>query len=101
LPGVGTQAIDYRTYPQGSLASQLLGFVDNDGVGRYGLEQALNKSLSGTPRRLKAITDASGIPLAASKDNVKINPKNGDDVDLTIDIAMQKQLEGLLKTGLD
>src|SRR5579871_6392488 len=56
LAGVGTQGQDYRTYPQGSLASQLLGFVDNDGVGRYGLEQAMNKQLSGTPGLLKAIT---------------------------------------------
>src|SRR6185312_15643448 len=39
LPGVGTQGQDYRTYPQGSIAAQLLGFVDSDGAGQYGLEQ--------------------------------------------------------------
>ena len=46
--GVYSEVQDYRTYPQGSLASQLLGFVDNDGNGQYGLEQSLNKQLSGT-----------------------------------------------------
>jgi cell division protein FtsI/penicillin-binding protein 2 len=97
LPGVGLQAQDYRTYPQGSLAAQLLGFVNNDGKGTYGLEQALNSQLSGTPGLLKATTDASGVPLAASRDNVRQEPKSGDDVVLTVNAAMQKELENYLK----
>jgi cell division protein FtsI/penicillin-binding protein 2 len=101
LPGVGTQAQNYRTYPQGSLASQLLGFVNGEGQGTYGLEQALNKNLSGTPGMLKAITDARGVPLAASRDNIQIAPKHGEKVVLTIDINMQQRLETLLKQGLD
>lgn len=101
LPGVGTQAQDYRTYPQGTLAAQVLGFVNNDGNGSYGLEQALDKQLAGTPGKLKAITDAAGVPLVASKNNVQIDPKNGSDVVMTIDLGMQKQLETLLKSGLD
>lgn len=101
LPGVGTQAQDYRTYPQGNLAAQILGFVNNDGKGTYGIEQALDKELTGTPGRLKAITDAAGVPLAASNDNIQIDPKNGDNVVLTIDLGMQKQLETILKAGLD
>lgn len=96
LPGVGTQAQDYRTYPQGSLASQLLGFVNDAGQGNYGLEQALNDQLTGKLGLLKAITDASGVPLVASKDNIQINPKNGDNVVLTIDLGMQAQMEKIL-----
>jgi cell division protein FtsI/penicillin-binding protein 2 len=99
LPGVGTQAQDYRTYPQGSLAAQTLGFVDNDGVGKYGIEQALNQQLKGRPGQLKAITDASGVPLAASKDNTQVAPKNGQNLVLTIDLAMQQQLETILAQG--
>lgn len=99
--GVGTQAQDYRTYPQGSLASQLLGFVSDDGKGTYGLEQALNKELTGTPGKLKAITDASGVPLVANRDNIQVAPKDGADVTLTVDVAIQKQLETVLKQGLD
>ena len=101
LPGVGTQAQNYRTYPQGSLASQILGFVNNDGEGTYGIEQALDKSLTGTPGKLKAITDAEGVPLAASRDNVQISPKNGKNLVLTLDLGMQRQLESILKRGLD
>lgn len=99
-PGLGTQAVYYRIYPQNSLASQLLGFVDNEGRGQYGVEQALNKLLSGTPGELRAITDVNGVPLAASKDNVQKAPLNGKDVVLTIDLAMQQQLETILQNGV-
>lgn len=100
LPGIGTQAQNYRTYPQDSLAAQVLGFVNDDGQGKYGIEQALNKQLSGQPGKLRAITDASGVPLAASKDNVQIAPKNGKQLVLTIDLAMQQQLETILQAGV-
>lgn len=99
LPGVGTQGQDYRTYPQGTLAAQVLGFVNGDGQGKYGVEQALDKSLTGTAGKLKAITDAEGVPLAASKDNQATAPQSGKDIVLSLDLGMQKQLETILKAG--
>lgn len=95
-PGLGTQEQDYRTYPQGSLAAQLLGFVDDSGTGQYGVEQALNEQLAGKPGQLKAITDLSGVPLAASKNNIETSPVNGSNVVLTIDLGMQSQMEKIL-----
>jgi cell division protein FtsI/penicillin-binding protein 2 len=94
--GLYSEERDYRTYPQGSLAAQVLGFVSDEGKGDYGIEQALNKQLAGTPGELKAITDLSGVPLAASKGNVLTPPKNGDKVLLTINMGMQSQLERIL-----
>lgn len=101
IAGIGAQAQEYRTYPQGLLAAQLLGFVDDSGTGRYGLEEALNKKLTGTPGELKAVTDINGVPLAASEDNVRKPAKPGTDVVLTVDVGMQKQVEQLLKQGLE
>lgn len=101
LKGIGTREAQYRTYPDGQLAAQLLGFVDDTGAGKYGLEQALDAQLKGSPGQLKAITDASGVPLAANKDNVIIAPKAGETVTLTIDIGVQQQLEDILKQGLE
>ena len=100
MPGVGTQAQDYRTYPQGLMAAQVLGFVDDAGVGRYGIEQALDKTLQGVPGQLKAVTDVNGVPLAASEDNIRRQRVAGTDVVLTIDIGMQKQLERILENGV-
>lgn len=97
LPGVGTQGLDYRTYPAGSLASQVLGFVNNSGQGEYGIEQALNNELAGKPGKLKAITDANGVPLAADSKNIDIQPTNGSNVVLTLNMGMQAQMEQILK----
>jgi cell division protein FtsI/penicillin-binding protein 2 len=100
LPGVGTQAQDFRTYPQGSLVSQVLGFVNDEGKGKYGIEQFMDKQLRGKSGQLKAITDASGVPLAASKDNISQPPTNGQNLVLTIDLALQQQVETILAGGV-
>lgn len=99
LPGVGTEEQDYRTYPQGQMAAQELGFVNNNGDGEYGIEQAMNKQLSGTPGRLKAVTDVNGVPLAASPNNVSVSPTNGDSVNLTIDVGIQSQVEKIVQNA--
>lgn len=99
--GIGTRETDYRTYPQAQLASQLLGFVNDDNEGKYGLEQYANSELSGKPGLLKAITDAQGVPLAAQKENFLTEPEEGKRLVLTIDLGMQQQVEDLLKQGLD
>ncbi|MBI1856701.1 penicillin-binding protein 2 [Candidatus Saccharibacteria bacterium] len=99
--GIGTRETEYRTYPQGTLAAQLLGFVNDAGEGKYGIEQFMHDELKGKSGELKAITDARGVPLAANKDNLVKEPIAGKDVLLTIDIGMQQQLEDILKAGLD
>ncbi|HSX24068.1 MAG TPA: penicillin-binding protein 2 [Candidatus Saccharimonadales bacterium] len=101
LKGIGAQETNYRTYPQGQLAAQLLGFVNDDGDGQYGLEQALNGPLKGMPGQLKAITDAQGVPLAANKENTVITPVPGKQTLLTIDLGMQQQLEDILKQQVE
>lgn len=101
FPGVGTLEQDYRTYPQGTLAAQLLGFVNDEGKGEYGVEQALNKELKGQDGQLKAVTDINGVPLAASGGNLSTQPIAGTNVGLTIDIGMQSGLEKLVKAAQD
>lgn len=96
--GLGTEVVPSRTYPQGSLAAQVLGFVNDEGVGQYGLEQALNKQLAGKAGMLKAITDVRGVPLAASQENVQEAPVPGQDVILSLDLGMQVQMEQILSS---
>lgn len=96
-PGIGALEQDYRVYPQGSLAAQVLGFVNNAGEGTYGVEQAMNSKLHGRDGQLKAITDIHGVPLAASNQNTSTPATAGDNVQLTLDIGMQQQMEKILK----
>ncbi len=101
IKGVGTRASSSRVYPQGNVASQILGFVDDEGSGKYGVEQYFNKDLEGQEGELKAITDARGVPLVSNKDNVLKDPINGKSINLTIDINMQKQAEDILKAHVE
>ncbi len=98
-PGIASQQVNYRVYPQGTMASQLLGFVNDEGIGKYGIEQALDTTLAGQRGRLKAITDVNGVPLAVSSENLLIAPKAGSDATLTINIGMQAQLEQIVKAA--
>lgn len=92
LPGVGLTAHDYRTYPEGSLAAQVLGFVNTDGQGQYGVEQYLNDQLDGTPGQLAGKTDAHGLPIYTA-DNINKQPVDGQSYVLTIDRNVQAEVE--------
>lgn len=101
IKGIGTRPTPQRTYPQGSLASQILGFVNDQGEGKYGVEQYLDDQLKGQPGELKAITDAQGVPLISAGDNVLKDPVPGKRTLLTIDLSMQKRAEDTLKSHLE
>ena len=48
IPGIGFYPEERRTYPQGRVAAQLLGFAGTDNRGLDGLEGSLDKKLAGT-----------------------------------------------------
>lgn len=101
IKGLGTRATPQRTYPQGSLAAQILGFVDDEGAGKYGVEQYLDEQLKGKNGELKAITDVSGVPLVGAGDNVRRDAEAGKRTLLTIDLSMQRRAEDTLKAHLE
>ncbi len=101
LPGVGLQEQDRRVYPEGPLAAQVLGYVNNDGHGQYGIEQALDSDLSGKPGLLKAVTDVRGIPLSVGDNNIQEPAQDGKSLVLSIDRNIQSYIEQALKDGLD
>ena len=82
-----------RVYPEGDLASGLLGFVNADGLGQYGVEGSLNDSLSGKDGLLKATADVNKVALSIGKDNVKIPAEDGKNVVLSVDRGLQKGVE--------
>ncbi len=100
LAGIGLSEQQIRVYPEGSLASQLLGFVNADGDGQYGVEGYLNQDLSGTPGLLKIKTDTKGNPIAIAN-NIEKPAVDGKSYVLTIDRNIQSQAEKYLKTGVE
>lgn len=100
LSGLGFQRGVQRVYPEGQLAAQTLGFVDNAGKGQYGLEGAMNKELSGTDGLLQTVTDVRDVPLTIGNDNIKKPAKNGENIVMTIDQNVQSYSEQALADGL-
>lgn len=100
LRGVGFDAVSQRVYPEGQLASQVLGFVNMEGKGQYGFEQANNDELSGKDGMLKTVTDVRSVPLTVSDKNIKEPAVNGKNMVLTIDRNIQAQTEQALTNGI-
>src|SRR5262249_23779559 len=62
--GIGTLTEPRRRYPQGSLASQVLGTVGTDNSGLSGLESYFDKRLHGTNGEEQIVNDALGRPVS-------------------------------------
>ena len=100
LNGLGFQAESQRVYPEGQLAAQVLGFVNTDGVGQYGIEGAMDSQLKGKDGLLQSVTDISNVPLTIGDKNINIPPKNGENVVLTLDRNVQAYTEQALARGM-
>ena len=92
LAGLGFEMEPKRLYPNGAVGAQVLGFVNDDGVGQYGVEGRYAAELSGTPGRLVVARDPANRELALGL-RAAVPAKNGDDLSLTIDLAVQKAVE--------
>ena len=98
VAGLSLEPEPERIYPQegggpgSTLAAHLLGFVNRENVGQYGVEQFYQPELAGAPRVLIAQRDASG--RARSDTSVVQEPGTlGEDIRLTIDAGLQLAVE--------
>lgn len=90
-PFVGIQEDYTRVYPNGTLASNLIGFVGVDGVGLEGMEFALNRYLGGGFSEVI-------IYMNGGIGQIYLQPLKGligeeNDVALTIDLGVQHLIE--------
>lgn len=98
-----------RQYPQGSLASHVLGFVGRNGdtnsidfgqlLGVEGIERTFNKKLAGASGWRMIERDGRGDEMVAWRDQ-DVPARDGFNVVLTIDAVVQNILEGALREGL-
>ena len=94
FPGVGFFPEELRTYPQGRVAAQILGFAGTDNKGLEGLERSLENVLAGRPGRRTVVKD----PLGRALDVVSTKPETaGRNVRLTIDHQIQANAEDVLR----
>jgi cell division protein FtsI/penicillin-binding protein 2 len=98
--GLFLESIPQREYPEGRLGSHVLGFVNTEGKGQYGVEQFYDEQLGGKPGSLKALSTADGSPLLlpGEEQTVEVPAQQGKDVVLSLDRGLQSKLEDLARS---
>lgn len=92
---------DYkRYYPNGSLASTLIGFCGTDNTGLYGLEERWNSVLTGTSGQLTVTSDVNGNAISDDLEKY-VASENGSNIYLTIDSHVQGIVEKYLAEAVE
>ncbi len=108
FPGVQVTEESQRTYPDGDLAAQVLGYVDvinsgelkqlkgynsNSELGQAGVESAFESMLRGTDGIQRLQVNAQGTVVGTLG---QTSPVSGNDVVLNLDASLQKTVEQAL-----
>ena len=93
IEGIGQLPDSRRVYPDGELASQVVGAVGLENQGLSGLEAMYDDVLGGTDGEAEVTRDALGETI--KRETVK-GASTGEDIRLTIDAELQARTEDVL-----
>jgi len=93
IEGIETMVEPKRTYPQGSVAAQLIGSVGTDNYGLSGIEQQHEDDLGGSDGERRLVKDAMGEPVSIIETK---RAEAGEDMRLTIDSVLQERVEAVM-----
>lgn len=100
LYGLILEPFTTRYYPYGEFMANVLGYVDKKGVAYYGIEQYFDNILKGQKGEVKG--RSSGIAGNVWTNEFEIvQPTNGSDIYLTLDIWLQREAEEIARKELD
>ena len=100
IPGLSCQVNLTRKYPKKTIASQLVGFTDIDGVGISGLEKSFDFSLRGIPGKMMYQKTARNEMFSRSV-YPSVPAEDGHDIVLTIDYRYQHIVEEELNKTIE
>ena len=89
FPGIVVENSSVRTYPDGTLATSVLGGVNAAGAGTTGIEYEYQKPLAGQTGITREFVSASGVNLPASDSTVIRPAQAGVGLELTLDSSLQ------------
>lgn len=96
LDGVKVDEDYKRYYPYGELASKILGFTGADNQGILALESSYEEYLQGEAGVILETTDARGVEITEAGED-RIEPVNGDDLIISLDVNIQQYATQLAK----
>lgn len=100
IVGVALDPLAVREYPSGTIASSIVGLVGAEPRWGVGVERRLNSELEGEDGSVSYTRDGRGRPLWMEHGQVEI-AKPGEDVQLSIDIEMQRIAYEELMRGVE
>ena len=100
ISGIHLEPEAKRYYPYGSLASQVIGFANSEGVGCEGIEAAYNSFLTGGTGRVITTKGNNEMDMPFSYENF-ITQSQGCTVVLTLDTTVQTCLEKQMQKAID
>lgn len=95
--GLALRAENWRNYPEEDIAAQILGFLNFDKDGNYGIEEEFDNLLRGADGEMKIESDPRGRLIASNLKSDQIKERqDGVDIYLTIDRVVQEKVQELL-----
>jgi cell division protein FtsI (penicillin-binding protein 3) len=88
IPGIVTEGISKRVYPNGSVAGGIIGFLKDGATGQAGIEQTQDELLKGKDGERLFEIGADGLRIPVGVDELT-PPEDGKDVKLTINSDLQ------------
>ena len=100
--GIFVMPTTKRYYPKGSLAAQVIGWVNynSDGKGAYGMEAVYEEQLAGQTGRVVTAKNGKGTEMLYRFEEY-YDATNGNDLKLTIDATIQSYCERILAKGVE
>jgi cell division protein FtsI (penicillin-binding protein 3) len=89
FPGIVVENSSVRSYPNGPLATSVLGGTNAAGAGSAGLEYEYQKLLAGQTGVTREFVSSSGVSLPSSLQHVVRKAKPGVGLELTLDTSLQ------------
>lgn len=89
----------WRYYPDGTIASQIVGFLNVKQEPQYGIERTFDPQLRGTEGIISMVSDLQGRQIVTSEQTI-VSPTDGDTIVLTIDPFIQQNVEQILQEAL-
>lgn len=90
--GITPELQKVRQYPNGAVASPVIGKINQDGMGQFGFEVANERLLAGTDGRARYEVSADGQEIPGSLRD-QVPAQDGKDVTLTLDLDLQTYVQ--------
>ena len=102
ITGIFTPPTTMRIYPKGSLAAQVIGWVNpnTENTGAYGIEAKYESVLAGETGRIVTAKNADGTQMLYQYENY-YDGTDGCDLELTLDSKIQSFCENILAKGIE